>query len=298
MALDTLQMDDKGQLGAAGAVATTKRLLSEIANLSRHFLDCEKPDQTDNWLVQIEQMFQFCQGIEEGSLKGQAALLINMQSLWDDLPENFRDKWNNDFWYYAKTKTGRDQGTLENHMRAVRTFMIGKAAPEGPVAVLVRDAKGVPVLDSAGSPTVKYVPWDPTTVPMSKLVAVAGRANAKQMTPKLWSMTADPGATWTQLQIEMSTGGGGGESGSVDMGFYLAGPYLFVREGQVEAFVADLSLPHDDDVVLTSSDSLRERALRRLCMVLNVKHESETAHEALARAGLKLYPKDSIDIPA
>lgn len=297
MDLATTKPEERNQLGSAGAAATTKRLLSEIANLGRNFLDCEKPDQTTKWLVEVEQMFQFCQGIEEGSLKGQAALLINMQSLWDDLPLEFRDKWKNDFWYYAKTKTGRDQDTLKNHMRAVRTFMIGKIAPEGPVAVPVRDETGAPILDKTGSPTLRHIPWDPATVPMSKLVAIAGRANSKQMTSRLWSIAADPGGTWDQIQIELHGGNGSGEGGSADMCFYLAGPYLFVKEGQVEAFVADVSLPHDDDVVLTSSDSLRERAMRRLFIMLNVKQESDTAHEALARVGLKLYQKEGIDNP-
>lgn len=295
--MDIVPKSKDENLGAAGAAATTKRILSEIAALGGHFNDCETTVQKDDWLSNVNEMFEFCKGVEDGSLKGQAALLINLQSYWPDLPLKFRKAWNDNFWFFAETKTGKDQGTLENHMRAVRVFMIGKKAPAGTVAIPVRDATGVPVKDSANAPTMQYVPWDPVNVPISKLVAIAARANADQMTPRLWSIAADPGGTWTQLQMALSetNSGGGGGSDDFDMNFYLAGSLLFVKEGQVEAYVGDIGLPYDDDVNLTSSDSLRERALRRMFTLLDIKKESDTANEALARMGLTIYSKDDID---
>lgn len=281
--------------GTPGAAATTKRILSEIANLGNQFMDCDTPDQTTRWLTDVNEMFSFCTGIEDGSLKGQAALLINMQALWPDLPLKFRESWKNDFWFFAETKTGKDQDTLKNHMRAVRVFLINKKAPSGPVAVPKRDVTGAPILNKAKEPEMEHVVWDPVTVPTAKLVAIAARAQADQMTPKLWTVAADPGGTWKQMQIALSeanSGGGGGSGDGFDMSFYLAGPYLFVREGAFEAFVADLSLPYDDDIVLTSPDNLRERALRKLFTLLGVKEESKTAQEALERVGLTIYPKD------
>lgn len=234
-------------------------------------------------------MFEFCTGIEDGSIKGRAALLLNMQAVWPDLPESFRKKFGNDFWRYAELKSGgRDQGTIENWLRAIRIFFVERVAPESPILIPKRDQDGVVIVDSAGEPYKEIVQWDPVNIPISKLVAIGARATADKMTPELWSLATDPKATWTQLQTALSVSGGG-SVGSGDFEFYLAGPYLFVREGKVEAFVADMSLPHDDDITLSTSVSLRERALRRLAMVLGVKEVGSDPDKALAKVGLRMH---------
>lgn len=281
-------------IGTFSAQATTKRLLHEISNLGNAFLDCTTPSLTDSWLGKVDNMFEFCTGIEDGAIKGRAAMLINMQAIWTDLPKEFRDKFQNNFWVYASLKSGgRDQGTIENWMRAMRIFFIQRVAPSNPIEVPKRDHVGAVIKDSAGSPIKESVVWDPVHVPISKLVAIAGRANSDKMTPELWSLAADQGATWNQLQIALSSSGAGGAGGG-DLEFYLSGPYLFAREGNVDAFVGSLTLPYDDDITLSSSLALRERALRKLMLVLNVREEGEDPDDALARVGMKLYrQKDS-----
>jgi hypothetical protein len=290
------------QNGLVGAVALTKRLLHEITSLSRKFDDCENARQQEDWFSQVNGMFDWMAGMEEGSLMGQAAMLINLESVWPDLPIQIREKYHNSFHFFAEMRTGKKWTTLENHMRAVRTFFIDQVGPTDSVPIPRRDQSGAIVLDTADNPTFVRVKWDPTTVPIAKLVAITAKAKAGQMTERLWSVAADSRATWEQMQIALAesansggngTGGGGGD----DFQFYMTGGLLFARQGNTEAFVGDLSLPRDDDDInFRSSDTLRERALRRLVAVLNVKIEGNDAEAALRRTGLQYYPREGVDI--
>lgn len=276
------------KLADSGIETMTRRILNVIAEQGKRYETCDTEEKKDHWFSKTESLIAFHRGSEEISLKAQALLLLLVQEVWTERPPEFTKQYNNDFWSYAEEKTGKARSTLENHLRAIRTFFVDKIGPTSPtIKIPARASNGVAKTDASGAPVFEVVPWNPANIPLAKLVAATARAKADSLTPSQWGMLADDKCSWEQFQISLSGGGGGGGNG---IGYVLAGDFLFAKEGNQEAYLGNLSLPHDDpDVLIPDSASLRERALKRLALLLNIKTDETAMREALHRNGLKIY---------
>lgn len=283
-------------LSLNSAETITRQMIHQASQLAASYANCETDEDRLAWSDEADRMLDFMAGVEDSSLKGTAVTLHFVMVYWNSLPYSFRSRFNNSFWVYAKHKTGKEQSTIDNHIRAVRTFLVDKVQPASrQVKIPKRDENKQIIKRADGNPDCDVKEWNPASIPLAKMVAATSRANNGTMDDNLWSQMADPNCNWTTFQLALQGKGGGGDDGT--MSFWMAGPYLFVREGKQEAFLADTSIPHD--AVEGNAYSLRARGLKRLLVMMGVKmDEMETAEEALARHGLKTVPHKGIDNPS
>ena len=270
-----------------GADATTKRLFHEISQLGEHFPGDVQEQEV--WRTSMEDLLKFCIREEEGFVKGQLVVIHYLERSWPEFPEEYRKSFKNDFWSYAEIRTGKDRGTLQNYLRAVRTFIVDAVGPKHTLKLPERDPKKQPIRNEDGSISTKDTPWNPVAVPISKLIAITARAKAGTMTDKLWTMAQDDGVTWEQLQLELSSSNGGGSGGSdPTMKFILEGEILFVTEGSEERLIGTLQ---GWGKYYGDPDSLEARALKRILAVLNVTTDEEALHKAdLRNRNKDVYP--------
>lgn len=277
------------------AETITRQMIHQASQLATKYANCETDEDRLAWSAEADRMLDFMTGVEDSSLKGTAVTLYFVMAYWNSLPYAFRSRFRNSFWVYAKHKTGKEQSTIDNHIRAVRTFLVDKVQPSGrQVKIPKRDENKQIVAGEDAWQNGEVREWNPASIPIAKMIAATSRANNGTMDEKLWALMADPDCNWETFQLAIQGKGGGGDDGS--MSFWMAGPYLFAREGKQEAFLADTSIPHD--AVEGNAYSLRARALKRILVMLGVKmDEMETAEEALARHGLKNIPHKGLDSP-
>jgi hypothetical protein len=273
----------------AGADATTKRLFHEITQLGEKIPDELAEQQT--WLKTMEDMLRFCLREEEGFVKGQIVLLHYLEKAWPTLPEETRKAYKNNFWNYAEIRTNKDRGTLQNHLRAIRAFFIEGIAPNHSLQLPERDAQKRPVRAEEGGIALKVVPWNPVSVPLSKLVAITAKAKSGKMTDKLWTMAQDDGVTWEQLQLAMTTKGTPGSGSDPNMKFLLEGEFLLVTEGDDEA---QLGVLHGWDQYYDNPDCLHTRALKRLIALLGILMDEEVLRRAEVKGrNQDVYPDNT-----
>lgn len=273
----------------AGADATTRRLFHEITQLGENIPDELKEQQS--WLRTMEDMLQFCLREEEGFVKGQIVLLHYLEQAWPTLPEETRKIYKNNFWNYAEIRTNKDRGTLQNHLRAIRAFFIEGIAPKHSLQLPERDEQKRPVRSEDGGVALKVVPWNPVSVPLSKLVAITAKAKSGKMTDKLWTMTQDNGVTWEELQLAMSSKSGSGSGSDPNMKFVLAGEFLLVTEGEEESQLGVIS---GWDHYYNDPDCLQTRALKRLIALLGILMDEEVLRKAeLKNRNKDVYPDNT-----
>lgn len=251
----------------AGAEVTTKRLFHEIQQIGEKFPDQVEEQQT--WLKTMEDLLKFCLKEEDGFAKGQIILLHYIEKCWSELPEETRKIYKDSFWNYAEVRTGKDRATIANHLRAIRAFFIDGVGPNHSLQLPERDDHKRPVKSEDGGIAIKVVPWNPVTVPISKLVAITAKATSGKMTDKLWTMAQDNGVTWEQLQLEMATKGSGGDPNMI---FIIDGAELIVKEGEDEAHLGSFSVW---DEYYSNQNCLSTRAMRRLISLLGIMMDEE-----------------------
>ena len=132
----------------------------------------EKPD---------EEMFDLLDGTIEYAYNARekSGILLSMalscmKEMWDDWPLTSKGIYNYDFYRYASTKTSYARVTVDNMIRAGRTWLLG--LPEDvPSEILL--------YNSDGEPTGEVVIPNPFDLSVSKLLVTSGAARDG----RLWS---------------------------------------------------------------------------------------------------------------
>jgi hypothetical protein len=239
------------------------KIITELSDHNEKF----EPQSTD-WVTHLDHSIVFMTAAKRGLTTAQLYGLAIVKQHWNELPLDWRLPYNNDFWFYACLRSGRQQNRLEDLISAVEVFMLEGVKPFEAVPVPKRNQYGGIIPGE-----FEFREFDPLEIDLGKLFAVKSRAVNDQMTEKLWSMLVDPQITVTELQLELMGGTTQGSSSpDTSMKFRMDGPVLVVQEG---AFTAELGEITAWDAYYENKDSLESRGIRRLMAVLGIKLDEE-----------------------
>lgn len=258
----------KSSIAIEGADATVRRLVGEVMAMDSNFPsepDME-PERCVAWVGEMREVLVFCDRAEEGFAYVKAVDLALVCKRWGSLPQDFRDKYNDEFYVYATRQTGKARGTIENHIRAAETWVFKGVRPSGKIEIPVRDDHRKIIIED-GRPKTYAVEFDPFRVPIGKLILLRSKAEAGAMTTKDWAMLVDPGVSWDQLNNTLQ-GGEGGEGGGELKGiiYRFEGPHLVAIEYGQSAVIAEFDWKEYFD----NPDGLERRAINRLCLILGI----------------------------
>lgn len=280
---------EMAKLAAGGAEVAVRRMVYQAAQLDTTFPDdyVDDPDTSRlKWLTEIQGVIILSGGLEEGMSTVKAVGLAVANRHWSDLPVSFRKQFREDFYSWAMAHTDKARSTIENHIRAVETFIFSASQPHGKVRIPQRDDhKRIVYKDK--EPQMIEVDWDPLKVPLGKLVLIRAKAEAKVMTEKLWSMAADPGCTWENLNAELATGGSGvGGAGGVIYRF--EGPLLTATENGQTVSLGEMFW----EEYYNNPAGLVHRAMNRLMLIMNIPEEDKIILQDQRREDNHVYDAD------
>jgi len=237
----------------------------------KHFMN-EEPTDLSNWLVQITDAIREAGTLEKGFKHVRAVLLAVVKSKWDSLPYDLRRAYSLRFEVYAAA-VAPDVSirTIENHIRAVETFILKGIKPSKAVEVVERQPDGHPIIQD-GVPKTHFISFDPLETDISKLVALRSVAENGTITPKLWEMATDKFYTYEDIRAEMFSSKS--KEAGIDpvLSFRMLGPVLIAQENGKEALVIGEDGIHweayyDDK---HRDHDLVKRAVDKLCRCLSV----------------------------
>lgn len=260
-------------LSKEGPEAVIEHLLKSMKRLDDGFSKVETSGdegEAFQWIKSMRQYVRFCTTAEEKFSTAQALAVAYVERHWNQLPLSFRKQFNLDFYRWACADTGKSATTIDNHLRAVKTFFFDGIAPGLSVDIPRRDPNKKVVLDpNTGKPVMEAKLWNPMIPPISKLVLARSKAVNGELNAKQWAMLMDDGVTFDQLQVEMSKGGGSRGGGGIR--FRLEGTGLYAVEGNQTAPIGELSFKD----FYENPDSLEHRALSRMLLMLGVNLDEQ-----------------------
>lgn len=186
--------------------AATDRMLSDVSQLVT-----EKPE---GWETKLENIVDFSTTVSDSMDKIIYYTLDIIFHAWDDFPEAFRDKYNDNFYEFASRKTdGLAAGTITNYMSTARAFFgENKVEIFRSINVPVRDnAKNIVLDEDTGKPVTETLQWNPSVPSIAKLAVCAPLARSGELAdnPELLTLLMDSGATVQDVKRTIYTGNGG-----------------------------------------------------------------------------------------
>lgn len=273
------------------ADVTVRRLVNEVLNMDSQFPSepDEKPKECILWLDQMKEVLVFCDRAKEGFAYAIAVDLALVHKRWPLLPQEYRNKYHDDFFVYATRQTGKARGTIENHIRAVDTFFFKGIKPSGLIEVPIRDEDKKVILEN-GTPKTQAVEFDSFSVPLGKMILLRSKAEAGLMTKKDWQMLIDPGISWDHLNTALQTGGGSGNGDSVKGIVYrIEGPYLTATEYNQTVEIAEFNW----EAYYADEDSFVHRAINRALLGLGISLDEKVIENKRIRKEVSdAYPEE------
>lgn len=269
-------------LEEAVASLTSRSVMKRVFNDLNILASSKEFDE--NWFTTLVDVIQFTQDIEVGFSHAKAYALYIVHDNWESIPFSVRKHYDNSFWVFAKTMTGKEASTVDNYIRTARVWLASKKnLPIHKIRLIMRDEAGRPEIDDNGRIIIKYVDFLPYEVDMSKLLLVNARAVRGEMTDRLWELLVDEYATCMDIQIEVAmTAGNAGPGGDLSLKFDVVGPYLIAKADGEEAPIGEL----DWDTYYNDEDSLTHRAIQHLLTVLNIRLDEEVIENKIHRQRL------------
>lgn len=194
--------------GALIGQSVVERAISELLRIPE-----DVPDPYERFM-KLDNVNKAVYSIEEGFKLLRAASFCLTEDVWDELPLEIRRKYNYQFQIYA-IMNAPDLGwsTIQNQMRAARTFLI----------------KGIRPKDDR--------PFDPIKIPISKLVlarSVAENGSIHEK-PELWTMLTDSKVTFGDIRSTLFAN----PKLSPEISYALIGPTLVASQHGMDAVIID-----------------------------------------------------------
>lgn len=250
-------------IAVEGADIITKRLFQRIQ-------EAEKKDglQDEVWETDLVNALRLCRNVERGATSAQAYVLAIIKKNWNDLSLPFRKNYDFSFDVFVMRETGIQPSTAENYLRAAETFFVNNKRPMGQIEIPLYDAFCRPIKQD-GVVVTKYIEFDATQVPVSKLTLVRSLAEQNKMTPKLWSMLSDSQITVEALKKEIYvTPEGEPSRGDPSLRFTLEGSSIVAYEFGESVEIAELFYDMGDS-------DLGRSAIRRLLLILGIPYDED-----------------------
>lgn len=251
------------------------RTFNEIARSAN---DTRADDQT--WLDQMSLIIHDCGVAEMGFLGAQALALALVEREWDDLEFDVRATYDLSFKVYAMQKTNRAWSTIDNYIRTARLWFLENTRPLGPVDVPLRLPNGK-LQKENGEPLYTPVEFDARKVDLTKLMVCNATARAGRMTPRLWSLLADPMVRCEDLTEELREPREGTQEA---LRFLLVGPTLLAQRGLDEVIIVDDNGFNWEDYY--QNEDLTRDAIDRIMKVLGIKMDDELIVEGIRKQRL------------
>jgi hypothetical protein len=269
-------------LGIFTGQAIVQRICHEVMNLVP-----DPEEDKGEWFKKADGTIQLSNEMVEGFELLRAAGLAIVQDTWDELPLPLRADFGYQFRVYAEKRCPTLQwSTIDNHIRAARTFILDGAKPAGKVEVILRNQDKTPMLKD-GVVQTEYVEFDPLKVPISKLVLVRNAVESGKIdnNPALWSKVLDDFYTWQEVRSELFSPASKEAKIDPEIKFTLLGPVLIAEQHFQEVVLIDdegikWEVYYDKD---HKDHELVKAALDRLFLLLNVKPDADILSAILSK---------------
>lgn len=250
-----------------GANALVNHMIAKIQQLE------EFPAEGDIslWLDTMLGVLRLSVRIEQSCILIKYYVLSIIKRHWDSLPFDFRARYDFQFDVFAAREAGElSRSTLDNYMRAATTFLEDLPRPFPKVSVPLRDERGNPVIDTkTGAPVCQIVEFDPTKVPITKLVLATplARKGTLQRDPNLLSLLADDGVTADELRYSLYARPI--PQNDLNIIFTVEGPMLVAHRGGESVEIAEI------DFHAYNTNDLAHDAIERMLSALSAKFDEE-----------------------
>lgn len=216
------------------------------------------------WFDDLLGVFNFSQSVEIGFLHARSYVLALIKQHWEELPHDIRSKYGFTFSFFAQMVTGKERSTVDSYVNVAKTWFIDKVRPSGDVRISARDMKGKPLTGQ-----YRYVPFNPYSIDMSKLLIVNRRASRGEMSDRLWEMVVDPFFSCEDLARENSSQLL--SNGDTPDEYYEAlGPGIFFKSGLDSVCICE-SLNWEE----YDSDERVKAGIDRLLKLLDISRDDD-----------------------
>lgn len=232
--MGTLTIDN--DLGIFTGQAIIKRICDEVLDLMP-----DPEEDKEEWFKRADQTIQLSNEMVEGFELLRAASLAIVQDTWDSLPLYKRAEFGYQFRVYAEKRCPTLQwSTIDNHIRAARTFILNGIGPKTKVEVILRNSDKTPVMKD-GIIQTEYREFDPLQVPIAKLVLVRSAVESGKIddNPSLWSKVIDNDCTWQEVRSELFSPASKQAKIDPEIKFKLIGPVLIAEQHFDEVILID-----------------------------------------------------------
>lgn len=251
-------------LGEDGAGILTHVLMSQIQKKEEVFVPGSKA-----WEDDIVSSLRLCKGIEEGSRNAQLYILTLIKQHWTELSKDFLKSYNYSFDVLVMRETEILPSTFDSYSRTINTFFIEEKGPQTQIEVPVYDEYKNPV-KKEGEVVTRFIDFDPTNIPISKLTLVRPLVEQGKMTPTLWSMVADKEVSGEAIRKELYKPVEGNEDTGSDtaLRYTLEGNIIIAHEFGEEAEIAEILWE-------TAESEVGFNAIRRLLLMCGIRMDSD-----------------------
>lgn len=205
---------------------------------------------------------QMSDALSEGFKLVRATALVMIEDIWEELAFDIRKQYDFQFRLFAEKRCpDLTWKTIQNHMRAARTFVFGDIRP--------------PVIDG------RILEFNPLETPISKLVLARSVAESGQINenPKLWDILTNPDSDVAELRRELFSETSKKVGIDPEIHFEVVGPYLIAKNNGDEVILAQF-----DWELYYSDHELAKRAIDRLLKFLNVTLDDELIYRQNKKA--------------
>lgn len=276
-------MNDEQMDGNLLGLAVTHKLLQEVSDLHR-----EENETFLEYFIRLNNVAELSNSMITGFELIRATSLAQIEDVWEQIPIEERKPYNYQFRIYAERVCRSLQySTIQNHIRAARTFVLNGIGPKDKVEIIVRDENDKPVME-AGRPKTELVEFNPLNVGISKLVLVNSAAKKGQMdaNPKLWSLVADSVIRVEDVRVELFSRDSKIAGIDMELRFELAAGFLIAHQNGEEYPIIDGEGFKWDEYydTLHPHHDLVKISINRILSALNVKPDEEIIRGMLRRS--------------
>ena len=245
----TVQSENLGQLTGEAIV---HKALEEVKKY-------QSQEDVDERFSLLNNAAQMSDALSEGFKLVRATALCMIEDIWDHLGFEVRKSYDYQFRLYAEKRCpDLTWTTIQNHMRAARTFVLGNIKP--------------PVVEG------KIIEFNPLETPISKLVLARSVAESGQINdnPKIWEILTDPASDVSELRKELFSETSKKAGIDPEIHYEVVGPYLIAKNNGDEVLLAEFNWePYYD------KNEIAVRAVDRLMKFLGVTLDEEIIYRQM-----------------
>jgi len=208
---------------------------------------------------------QLSGSLSEGFKLVRATALAMIEDVWEELPFAARKQYDFQFRLYAEKRCpDLTWTTIQNHVRAARTFVLRGVKPSAAVTI-----EG------------ETFEFNPIETPISKLVLARSVAESGKIdaNPRLWELIVDPKTDVADLRHELFSDRSKEVGIEPEFKFDISGPFLVVKYNGEEAIVGNF-----DWEAYYEGHGIVKPAIDHLLKLLGITLDDEIIYQTARKA--------------